>query len=109
VKFTPAGGTVRLSATPDGEGGVAFAVADTGIGMPEADIPRAFEPFTQLDATAARRFGGSGLGLHLSRLLAGTMGATLALDSTPGQGTTATLRMPRGVTISGDEAHQETP
>lgn len=108
MKFTPSGGQVRLSAAADGAGGLAFAVADTGIGMLAADIPRAFEPFTQLDATAARRFPGSGLGLHLARLLATGMGASLTLDSTPGQGTIATLRLPRETTIPHGAAPQET-
>lgn len=108
VKFTPPGGRVRLAASPDDAGGLAFAVADTGIGIAPADIPRAFEPFTQLDASNARRFPGSGLGLHLARLLASTMGASLTLDSTPGEGTIATLRLPRDITISDGAATQET-
>ena len=77
-----------------------FRVIDSGIGMMEADIPRAFEPFTQLESSFARRYPGSGLGLHLARLLAETIGATLDLESQPGRGTTATLRLPRGITIS---------
>jgi signal transduction histidine kinase len=100
VKFTEAGGQVRLSAAPDGAGGVLMRVSDTGIGIAAEDIPRAFEPFTQLDSTLSRRFGGSGLGLHLARLLAEAMGASLVLDSVPGQGTTATLRLPAAITIS---------
>ena len=97
VKFTPAGGRIRLEATDDGAGGLVFRVIDTGIGMAEADIPRAFEPFTQLESSFARRYPGSGLGLHLARLLA-ERSAPLSLDSVPG-GTTATLRLPRCITI----------
>lgn len=108
MKFTSAGGTVRLGAAADPAGSVAFTVADTGIGMAEEDIPRAFEPFTQLDASTARRYAGSGLGLHLARLLAGTMRADLALESAPGRGTIATLRLPPGITISAREAPEET-
>ena len=100
VKFTPAGGHVRLEAAGDEAGGLVFRVTDTGIGMEQADIPRAFEPFTQLESSFARRYPGSGLGLHLARLLAETIGATLDLESQPGRGTTATLRLPRGITIS---------
>ncbi len=99
VKFTPAGGDVRLRVAAE-RGGIAFTVADSGIGMAPADIPRAFEPFTQLDASLARRFPGSGLGLHLARMLAEAMGATLTLESSPGQGTTATLRLPAAITTS---------
>jgi len=108
VKFTPAGGTVRLAAGADAAGGVVFTVADTGIGMAEEDIPRAFEPFTQLDASRARRYAGSGLGLHLARLLAGGIGADLALESAPGRGTIATLRLPPAIAIPAREAPEET-
>jgi len=108
VKFTPPGGRVRLLAAPDEAGGVVISVADTGIGMAPEDIPRAFEPFTQLDASLGRRFAGSGLGLHLARLLAASIGASLTLESAPGEGTTATLRLPRGITISSGAAQQET-
>jgi signal transduction histidine kinase len=108
VKFTPAGGSVRLVARRDPEGGLAIDVADTGIGMAPEDIPRAFEPFTQLDSSHARHFPGSGLGLHLARMLAEAMGATLSLDSSPGSGTTATLRLPPSITTSVPAATQET-
>lgn len=108
VKFTPAGGSVRIAARPDPAGGLVIDVADTGIGMAREDIPRAFEPFTQLDSSNARRFPGSGLGLHLARMLAEAMGATLTLDSSPGSGTTATLRLPPAITTSAAAATQET-
>lgn len=108
VKFTPAGGSIRIEAAGDGAGGLVFRVTDTGIGMKADDIPRAFEPFTQLEASLARRYPGSGLGLHLARLLAEAMGASITLDSRPGSGTTATLRLPRAITISDGAAPQET-
>ncbi|MDB5371443.1 MAG: hypothetical protein JWP04_85 [Belnapia sp.] len=78
-----------------GGGDLVPRVADTGIGMAAADIPRAFEAFTQLDSSLSRRFPGSGLGLYLSRALAEAQGATLTLESTPGAGTTAVLRIPK--------------
>ena len=108
VKFTPAGGSVRVVVQAEPAGGLAIAVADTGIGMAPEDIPRAFEPFTQLDSSHARHFAGSGLGLHLARMLAEAMGATLTLDSRPGSGTTATLRLPPAITTSDAAATQET-
>ena len=94
VKFTPAGGSVAVEARLEPDGGMLLSVTDTGIGMAEADIPRAFEPFSQLDSSLARRFEGSGLGLHLSRALAEAQGAELSLRSRPGEGTTALLRIP---------------
>jgi signal transduction histidine kinase len=95
VKFTPAGGRVDLRAAAEPEaGGVAIRIVDTGIGMPIEDIPRAFEPFTQLDNALSRRFSGSGLGLYLSKALAAAQGAALTLESAPGKGTTATLHFP---------------
>ena len=108
VKFTPAGGSVRIEAAGDGAGGLVFRVIDRGIGMNKADMPRAFEPFTQPESSLARRYPGSGLGLHLARLLAEGMGASIELDSQPGFGTTATLRLPRAITISDGAAPQET-
>ncbi|MBV1796114.1 PAS-domain containing protein [Siccirubricoccus sp. G192] len=95
VKFTPAGGAVTLSAEVEPPGDLVLRVADTGIGMPPEDIPRAFEPFTQLDNSLSRRFQGSGLGLYLSRALAEAQGAELTLESAPGAGTTAVLRIPK--------------
>ncbi|MBL6080427.1 PAS-domain containing protein [Belnapia sp. T18] len=95
VKFTPSGGSVTLGAEIAPEGDLVLKVSDTGIGIAAADIPRAFEPFTQLDSSLSRRFPGSGLGLYLSRALAEAQGATLTLESKPGQGTTALLRFPK--------------
>ncbi|MBW6396348.1 PAS-domain containing protein [Roseomonas sp. HJA6] len=111
VKFTPAGGSIRVAAAEDDDQGLVFRITDTGIGMAAKDIPRAFEPFTQLESSLARRYAGSGLGLHLAKLLTEAMGANLTLDSRPGEGTTATLRLPRGITISqsASAAPQETP
>jgi signal transduction histidine kinase len=94
VKFTPAGGHVRLWAAREPSGALLLRVTDTGMGMAAEDIPRAFQPFNQLDGGLTRRFAGSGLGLHLSRTLAEAQGAELSLTSALGQGTTATIRIP---------------
>ncbi len=94
VKFTPTGGSVHLDAHVEADGGLLLSVSDTGIGIEAADLPRVFEPFNQLDSSLARRFEGSGLGLHLSRALAEAQGASLTLQSAIGQGTTALLRFP---------------
>jgi signal transduction histidine kinase len=101
VKFTPAGGSVTLSAElAEPPGDLVLKVRDTGIGIAPEDIPRVFEPFTQLDSALSRRFGGSGIGLYLARALAEAQGATLALESAPGGGTTALLRFPAARLLS---------
>jgi signal transduction histidine kinase len=101
VKFTPAGGSVTLSGgVEQPSGDLVLRVSDTGIGIASEDIPRAFEPFTQLDSSLSRRYGGSGIGLYLARALAEAQGATLALESAPGTGTTALLRFPASRLLS---------
>ncbi|WP_270935492.1 sensor histidine kinase, partial [Falsiroseomonas oryzae] len=95
VKFTPAGGRITVSARATAEA-LEIRVADTGIGIPPAERERMFEPFTQLDSSLARRFQGSGLGLHLARTLAVALGGTLSLEDPPGPGTVAVLRFPSG-------------
>jgi PAS domain-containing protein len=94
VKFTPPGGNVTLSAALAADGGMVLKVRDTGIGVRPEDMPRSFQPFSQLDSSLTRRFPGSGLGLYLSRALAEAQGATLTLESGPGEGATAILRFP---------------
>jgi signal transduction histidine kinase len=94
VKFTPAEGSVTLSAAPAADGALVIKVTDTGIGVRAEDMPRVFQPFSQLDQSLTRRFPGSGLGLYLSRALAEAQGATLTLESGEGQGATAILRFP---------------
>jgi signal transduction histidine kinase len=95
VKFTPRGGSISLTATLDGAGGVRIEVRDTGVGMSPEDLQRTLQPFAQLDTRLARRAGGAGVGLRLSRAIAEAHGGELLLDSAPGQGTTATLLLPR--------------
>jgi signal transduction histidine kinase len=93
VKFTPAGGTGTVSAGWRGAG-IALVVADTGIGMAPEHITIALERFGQVDNRLARRYEGSGLGLPLSKRLAELHGATLAIDSALGRGTTVTVLLP---------------
>ncbi len=100
VKFTPRGGSIQLSAAMTGEGGIALAIRDTGIGMAPEEIPRALEPFRQLDDAFNRRFEGSGLGLPLARRLAEMHGGQLRITSATGMGTTATLILPASRVIA---------
>jgi signal transduction histidine kinase len=71
-----------------------FAVSDTGIGMSESAIARLFKPFMQADASTTRAYGGTGLGLYLSRSIARLLGGDLTVSSTPGHGTTFVLEAP---------------
>jgi signal transduction histidine kinase len=94
VKFTPAGGTVTLSAAPDRGGMMRLTVADTGIGIAAADLAHVLEPFRQVDRTLARRYEGTGLGLAITKRLVDLHGGTLALDSIPDKGTSVSVCLP---------------
>jgi signal transduction histidine kinase len=93
VKFTPRGGKVAIAAAP-ASGGLQITVSDTGIGIAEADIPRALRPFGQVENTLSRKHGGVGLGLPLSKRLVEHYGGTLEIASTLGAGTSVTLSFP---------------
>lgn len=99
LKFTPDGGSVTLSARAV-PGGTTVTVADTGQGIPVDQIPRLLLPFEQLDNSYGRSGEGTGLGLALVEALARLHGGHLALDSRPGQGTTATIFLPAAQTVA---------
>ena len=92
VKFTQEG-DVRLTVIPDGNR-ICFSVIDTGIGMDDSKINQIFEPFEQVDGSTTRQFGGTGLGLPISRNLARLMGGDITVQSTLDQGSTFTLCLP---------------
>ncbi len=97
VKFTEQGEVVvHVEGKPSDSGGsvLEFHVKDSGIGMDTETQTRVFEPFVQADASIARRFGGTGLGLTISRKLSELMGGTLSVKSEPGKGSVFTLRLP---------------
>lgn len=85
---------VRRSKGKDKPGPIEIAVADTGIGIAPGDMPRLFQPFVQLDASLARRYGGIGIGLALVRRLAEACGGQVTVESEPGKGSVFTLRLP---------------
>ncbi|HYW80207.1 MAG TPA: transporter substrate-binding domain-containing protein, partial [Thermoguttaceae bacterium] len=99
IKFTEQG-SVRLDVcytdVPDTGPRVEFAVTDTGIGMNEDQIARAFHPFSQADNSTSRRFGGTGLGLTISKRLAEALGGDIRIESHAGKGTTVTLTIDPG-------------
>jgi signal transduction histidine kinase len=92
-KFTVSGG-VTLRIAPEGRGQVAFAVTDTGIGIPPDKQLLIFEAFQQADGSTSRKYGGTGLGLSISRELTRLLGGELRLASRPGEGSTFTLVLP---------------
>jgi two-component system, cell cycle sensor histidine kinase PleC len=94
VKFTPSGGKIHIAAALGPGGDVSVSVADTGIGMAADEIPRALQPFGQIDNSLTRPHGGTGLGLPLAKRLVELHGGTLTLDSEPGRGTTVTFALP---------------
>jgi PAS domain S-box-containing protein len=94
MKFTRAG-SVRLAAAWDADGWLCVHVQDTGPGIPQEDLPRIWEPFTQLDSSATREFGGAGLGLAIVRRLVEFVGGRITVDSALGQGSTFTVRLPK--------------
>jgi signal transduction histidine kinase/DNA-binding response OmpR family regulator/CHASE3 domain sensor protein len=92
-KFTQAG-KVTLNVTTVGDDQIAFAVTDTGIGIAPEQRDSIFEAFRQADGTISRKYGGTGLGLSISRELSRLLGGKIALDSTPGVGSTFTVTIP---------------
>ena len=94
VKFTPSGGRVTLEAAVNADRGLTIRVIDTGIGMEAADIPKALEPFGQVDSRLSRKYEGTGLGLPLSKALVELHGGKLDIQSEPGVGTTVSVVLP---------------
>ena len=92
-KFTEAG-SVRVSLQPGDNGTLRIAVADTGIGISADKQKEIFDAFRQADGTISRRYGGTGLGLSISRELARLLGGSIAIASTPGEGSRFTLTVP---------------
>jgi len=93
VKFTAAGGEIRVSLKRVGEEAV-LTVADTGIGIPPDQMTRIFERFYQVDGSTTRRYGGAGLGLSVVREVAAAHGGAVDVVSEEGKGSTFTVRIP---------------
>ena len=105
LKFTPEG-SVTLRVAPVGDApmirnpalraapAVAFSVTDTGVGIPKDKLAAIFEAFQQADGSTSRQFGGTGLGLTISRQLAKLLGGELHVDSVEGEGSTFTFVLP---------------
>ncbi len=94
IKFTAAGGEVHVSCRDDGAVAM-IIVRDTGIGIPADKLASVFEPFVQVDSKLTRTQEGVGLGLAISRDLARGMNGELIVESTPGEGSTFMLTLPK--------------
>jgi signal transduction histidine kinase len=94
IKFTPSGGKIMVRTWFHTDDGYVFQVADTGIGIALADIPKALTPFQQIDSDLNRKYEGTGLGLPLTKALAELHGGSLGLQSEVDIGTTVTVRFP---------------
>jgi CheY-like chemotaxis protein/two-component sensor histidine kinase len=106
-KFTERG-TISLTVARESAAGqdwMLFSVIDTGIGMTAEQLTRLFETFSQADAATTRKYGGTGLGLALSRRLCRMMGGDVTVESTSGEGSTFVIRLPAVVA----ETIEETP
>ncbi len=114
AKFTD-GGTITLAvsreARPQGDR-VMFRVSDTGIGMTGEQLARLFQRFQQADASTTRRYGGTGLGLSLTKAFADLLGGVVTVESVPGQGSSFTLDLPStfaAATAHGPDQAGESP
>ncbi|MDP2856785.1 MAG: ATP-binding protein [Bacillota bacterium] len=93
IEFTPQGGSVTLEAAENGEM-VTFRIADTGIGIPQADLPRIFERFYRVDKARSRQMGGTGLGLAIAKEIIDAHKGRIRIESQVGKGTVVTFELP---------------
>jgi len=94
IKFSHLGGQVTIDALIDFEGCTALTVTDQGIGMNEEELERALQPFGQAHTSTTRTYGGTGLGLPITRGLIEAHGGTMSISSTPGKGTRVAIILP---------------
>jgi two-component system phosphate regulon sensor histidine kinase PhoR len=97
IKYTPAGGKITLRWYDEDRHAI-VQVIDTGVGIPEKDLPRIFERFYRVDKARSRELGGTGLGLSIVKHLVHSLGGGITVTSQPGEGTVFTIRIPRPVT-----------
>jgi signal transduction histidine kinase len=100
-KFTERG-AISINAHQGQENGrewISLAVADTGIGMTQEQLGKLFQEFSQASSTTASKYGGTGLGLVISRRFCQMMGGDITVESEPGHGSTFTIRVPRIVEV----------
>lgn len=95
IKYNREQGTVEISVARDAEEQVCLTVRDTGIGIPQEELPRVFERFYRVDKSHSKEVGGTGLGLSIVKHGASYHGATIEIDSQLGKGTSISIRFPR--------------
>jgi signal transduction histidine kinase len=95
LKFTGRGGRVRISARPEADGGARIEVVDTGVGIPEVELPKIFDRFYRGSAMNEARSTGSGLGLSIVKSIVDMHHGTIAVESRVGQGSRFVVTLPR--------------
>ncbi|GEM_PF-627169 len=100
VKFTPRGGEVALDLVRSEDGGIAISISDTGIGMDEEGLAKSMMKFGQVESPMSREQEGTGLGIPLTKGLIEAHGGTLEIESVLGQGTIATIKLPKERLVS---------
>ena len=94
IKYTPRGGKVTIT-TEENDGSVRVIVSDTGIGVPEGEIPHLFERFYRVDKERSRRAGGTGLGLSITDWIIKAHRGSISVESTPGEGSSFIVSLPK--------------
>jgi signal transduction histidine kinase len=95
LKLTPEGGRIAVRVTPEGSDHLQIEVEDTGIGIPAGDLHKLFSQFQQLDTGPTKRYGGTGLGLALTKRIVELQGGRVAVRSVPGEGSVFAAVLPR--------------
>ncbi len=106
-KFTK-NGAIKVYVKDSGkiDNGVEFIIEDTGIGMSASQVEKVFQPFTQADEKTTRKFGGTGLGLTITKMFAEMMGGMIDVTSVEGEGTTFTVTIPKVVNDDSSDLDQ---
>jgi signal transduction histidine kinase len=107
LKYTPAGGSVTIGLARD-EQWAYVSVSDTGMGIPEEDLPHIFDRFYRVDKARSRAMGGTGLGLSIAKWIAEAHGGRIAVRSTVGAGSTFTVSLPLIPSSVPPESQRET-
>jgi len=107
IKFSKSGGTITIGCACTDEKELMISVRDEGYGIDPEELPRVFEPFRTADPHVARNSGGTGLGLWICKRIVEAHDGTIDIESTVGQGTTVTMRLPAGTCVAGSGGNQQ--